>query len=83
MVSDSLELTLFERFSGCAEFTDMESLSSVRRVYEPNDPTATVYVNLIVNIVEDPRYWGNANQLINSQLTWGRVSEVNSHYVRA
>lgn len=65
---NSLELTLFERFSGCAEFTDMESLSSVRRVYEPNEPTATGFVNLVVNIVEDPRNWGNANQLINSQL---------------
>ena len=54
--------------SARGEFTDIESLSAVRKVYEPRETRAKTSVRYMLKILNDSECWGQANQLIHALL---------------
>ena len=54
--------------SAGGEFADIESLSAVRKVYEPRTNLAKDSVRYMLKILNDSECWGQANQLIHALL---------------
>jgi hypothetical protein len=54
--------------SAGGEFTDIESLSAVRKVYEPRAKLAKASVRCMLNILNDSECYGQANHLIHDLL---------------